>query len=352
MGYLTPITQILTEEQYKEEDDFLLIPDKVLMSEGTWNDYYYSKNEIENAYAHTDWEDKKVNELYLDHKDSEASAWVGFVKNPRISNGMLLGDLAIYDDATAKKIKAGAKFGISPKVNGIGKSGAMKKFNYLNFSIVTNPAVKTAFINNFQKIQKEVIKNMAEEKDEEIEEELEEEEETEEEMAAKKKYPYPYKKEMKKKKKEEEVPEEEEMSDNEFLEVTSNSEWTDFIKKMKGKYPKMSFSDIAKAFKKKMVQDAELEQSSDEDLLAQLKRVSDILKKREKYPYPKEEDVQKMNEEIKSLNAQVQELSQKVKEPEIQTLANIQAKPKNTNECFIEFLHQNVGKSLTITQEK
>ena len=127
-----------------------LIKNKILMSPGIWNGFYYKDKTIKGAFDNTDWDSKEVVSLFLDHEDERSSEWVGWVKNPRVDGEDVRGDLIIVDKATAIKLYAGAKFGISPKVRGQEEDGEMESFVFDNFSVVLNPAVKTAYINNTQ----------------------------------------------------------------------------------------------------------------------------------------------------------------------------------------------------------
>ena len=130
-----------------------VIKNKILMSPGIWNGYYYKDATITHAFDNSDWDSKEVVSLFLDHEDERSSEWVGWVKNQKIDGEDIRGDLVIVDKATAIKLYAGAKFGISPKVRGQEEDGEMKNFVFDNFSVVYNPAVKTAYINNSQKIK-------------------------------------------------------------------------------------------------------------------------------------------------------------------------------------------------------
>ena len=140
-----------------------IIKDKILMSPGVWNGFFYSPEEIVKAFEETDWEDKDVRSIYLDHMDGSnqkmgSLTWVGEVLNMKIVDENLIADLVIVDKPTAIKLAYGAKMGISPKVHGGDEEGQMTNFLYDNFSVVINPAVKTAYINNSQ-IEKKTIKN-------------------------------------------------------------------------------------------------------------------------------------------------------------------------------------------------
>lgn len=178
-----PLVRELAESTGADNFEYpLFIKDKVLMDEGTWNNHFYSPDSIMRAFENTDWEDRERRDLFLDHKDREAGEWVGSVENIRMENNKLIGDLKIDDWLLARKMSSGKpKFGISPKVSGKKdiKTNEMFDFVFDNFSIVKNPAVKTAYINNSEdgrlykdnyieseKAIKEVSDKMAEEETE------------------------------------------------------------------------------------------------------------------------------------------------------------------------------------------
>jgi len=145
----------LTMEDINEIKLPYTIKDKILMSPGVWNDFYYSEEEIQKAFKSTDWNAKENRSLFLDHLDGSgqekfgALSWVGEITNPKIKNGVLTGDLVIIDKNLAQKLEYGAKMGISPKVTGETDEAesVMQNFLFDNFSVVINPAVKTAYIN-------------------------------------------------------------------------------------------------------------------------------------------------------------------------------------------------------------
>jgi uncharacterized protein YehS (DUF1456 family) len=166
-------------------------------------------------------------------------------------------------------------------------------------------------------------------------------------MAKKKKYPEPA--------------EDEEMSDAEFLQITTMSEWTDFVKKQKAKNPDMSFQDIAKAFKGKSEKDKEMEELSDSDLVAKLEQITSILRKRKAYPPVDEEAPAKKDDEemkkknmsfeikVKEMSQQIEELNSKLKEPnaksvisqELKDNTRMMATPSTTGvEAFADFLQK------------
>ena len=125
-----------------------VIKGKILMSPGTWNDNYFTPEAIVNGFRHSDFKNKDVTSLFLDHIDDKSSQWVGEVKNIRMKGPDVIGDLYIVDKPTAIKLAYGAKFGISPRLKALTSNGTVNDFEFRNFSIVINPAVKTAYINN------------------------------------------------------------------------------------------------------------------------------------------------------------------------------------------------------------
>lgn len=128
----------------------VLIPDRLLISPGYWNDNEYSSKEISDAFSRTAWDDKQKISLWLNHDDTNTSAFVGYVRNPKLaSEGRVFGDLEIWDEKTATMLtQAMAKFGVSAKIKGEeDKKGKMHNFTFENFSVVTVPACSEAYIN-------------------------------------------------------------------------------------------------------------------------------------------------------------------------------------------------------------
>jgi len=262
-----------------------IISDILLLEPGNWNSLNYTEEEIRKAFENTDWGNKDNYSLILDHADNPNEAvrnWSGYVKNLRVvDGGKLYGDLEVWNPLVAMYLtEAKAKFGISAKLKGTENKGKLKDFTFENFSIVTKPAVRTAYINLSQinSQDKQNGGNNMIEVQTLNEVELSEESQSEIELAKKKPC------------KVEEKPMQEELSDVELLEYTLNSDWTDFVKKMKGQNPDISFKDIAKAYKGKTNANKDLETLSDEELLEKFNVISSLLKKREKYPYPAQEE--------------------------------------------------------------
>ena len=132
--------------------------DVLLLCPGVWNKLEYTSLEISRAFLTTDWTDKSNTHIYLDHQDTKefgVANWAGFVKNPRMIDGELRGDLEIWDEPTARYLKeAGAKFGVSATLAGLEDEDkdSMRNFHFESFSIVTNPACKPAWINLSQEV--------------------------------------------------------------------------------------------------------------------------------------------------------------------------------------------------------
>lgn len=127
--------------------------DILLLCPGVWNGLEYNSLEINNAFLNTDWNDKSNTHLYLDHQDTQergVANWAGFVKNPRMIDGELRGDLEVWDEPTARFLReAEAKFGVSATLEGLHDESddSVRSFHFNSFSIVTNPGCKPAWIN-------------------------------------------------------------------------------------------------------------------------------------------------------------------------------------------------------------
>jgi hypothetical protein len=299
----------------------VVIKDRILMAPGKWNDIDYTADEIDNAFDNSNFDDKSIISLYADHEDQSADTWAGYVRNLyKAGGGVVKGDLEVWNPLIGIYLdKAKAKFGISPKLKGFETpDGRLRNFTFENFSVVTNPAVKKAYINLSDKLKggnkmTEEISKQVIASEIEVEEELakkgEDKEKKKEEENKKKDEKYP-KEELKKKKEEYPRLEEECMSEEDILTITSNSDWTDFVKKMREKDPKISFKEIAKQYKEKQNSEQMLESLSDSELIEKLSQLTALLKKRNKYPYPAEE---KMTSDISSLKTQNEELAKEIK---------------------------------------
>jgi len=357
-----PLVQELTDTLEMKVGAKISIPyvikGRKLMSEGRWNGYFYPAKAIKRAYQNTNWGDKRIVALYLNHSDSDVASWVGEIRNQRQVGSDLYGDLYIYDPNLAIKLAYGKpKFGISPKVRGDADNKVIRDFVYENFSIVVNPAVKTTYLNRDKKKlyggiyinQEEATMPEEEEKTEEPKqeepkeetpkeeqkeetpkeepkEEVKEEapkEPTTEELAKKKKKEYPYP-EMKKKK----YPYPEEEVKNKM------SEYTDFIKKYIKDHPEADLGDAAEAWKKKK----KMTEMSEDELISALEEVLSHLKKK-KYPYPEKD--KKLSETVQTMSEKISRLEEKLNEPDrvsIKAELSDNTGPKSWDESFLAYL--------------
>jgi flagellar biosynthesis GTPase FlhF len=151
----------------------LVVKDVTLMSEGIWNNYFYELSEIKKSFKNTDWGFARNRRLFYDHNDRDANDFIGSIENVRLKEDKLVGDLYIIDENAARKVlwskSNGGLIGVSAKVRGDDVSGKVKNFIFENFSVVADPAVKTAYINSQQKgdemsdVNKEELKKTIEE---------------------------------------------------------------------------------------------------------------------------------------------------------------------------------------------
>ena len=340
-------TEFLSQSQKSEPFIFKNI---ILLAPGEWNDNKYTNKEIKKAYEDTDWNDKSNFSLYLDHQDTKQQGvanWAGYVKNIHLDEkDILLGDLEVWNASLIVYLKeAKAKFGVSATLKGMedNSTNKMKDFKFESFSIVTNPACKEAWINLSQDsknnerrlkiitMAKEVEETQPAKEEEKVEPKEEPKEEPSKEVENQDEEEP--EKETKKKK---EIPEpkDEEMSENSVLEMLSSmtkeelSEYSDFVGKMRKKYPDISFKDIASAWSKQKKMGQELQNMSDIELLDQITERYSILKLRKQYPSAEEtasEKVDKLSKEVKSLN-------EKLKEGERKTLNSSSPIGTSTNE--------------------
>jgi hypothetical protein len=327
-----------------------VVKDKILMSPGIWNGCFYSSDQIHNAFMRTDWEDKSNRSLFLDHEDMRSSEWVGEVVNIREDKeGNLLGDLVFVDKDTAVKIAYGAKMGISPKVRGKEDDGKIIDFMFENFSVVINPAVKTAYINNMQKIDTEesmmveenkVVENAEEEQEtqnEEVEEKKEEQaqaessrEETSSESAEGSESSSEEPAESSSESSSEPAPAAEassESSEEAPAEMSSTEE--DLVEQLSSILEKLKEKKLSEKKSEHLSAVAEEFGVDESDLLEAIKGLAK--KKKKEYPYPEykkvEEEIKTMKEELNKKDEVIRTMSQKLdfmekklNEPERETI--------------------------------
>jgi len=281
-----------------------ILKDKILMAPGLWNGKNYTVEEIKKAFERTDWTNRDSfgpNALIADHSDKplKVSDWFGYVKNAHMDGENLIGDLELYDDnMIVKLVKGKAKFGISPRLMGEADGDMMKDFIFENFSIVTNPACKAAYINLSQQKAEDTLSSNKLQEDKKMSDQVTEEKKSVEEVES----------EEKKVEKVEEV----EMSDEQLLEVATLAGWPEFVASARKKDPKMPMKAIAKAFKGKNEEMSALEELSESELVSRIEKLAAIL--RNKKPQVSATQDTTLSE-ISALKTKVEELSEKLNAP-------------------------------------
>ena len=145
--------ETVTKQELSNSNTPLTLENYLILSPGMWNGVNYTAEEIEKAFSNTDWNEKSITHLYLDHKDTKDQGvgnWAGFIKNPRMDGSDLRGDLEIWHPLLATFLdKAKAKFGISATLSGFENElvNQMEDFHYESFSVVVDPACDLTFIN-------------------------------------------------------------------------------------------------------------------------------------------------------------------------------------------------------------
>jgi len=127
-----------------------VIRNRILMAPGFWNQNNYTKDELVQAFSRTAWNDRNT-ALFLDHMDSVAKEWIGYVTNlsQDRTTGYILGDLNVVDPISALKLELGAKFGVSPKIRGrLNSKNEVVGGFFENFSLVYEPACRMTFLNS------------------------------------------------------------------------------------------------------------------------------------------------------------------------------------------------------------
>lgn len=145
-----------TEALGKEVSVPYRIDDVTVLSPGQWNGLEWTASELEEAVGRTDFNLEREegdrqppnSSLFYDHDDRSASDWVGRADNVRFEGGEVKADLVVTDKQLAMNLEYGAPFGVSPKADGmVDDEQVMQDFEFENFSIVINPAVKTTWLN-------------------------------------------------------------------------------------------------------------------------------------------------------------------------------------------------------------
>ena len=138
---------LTAEDLAAKSDDVLILKHKLIMREGEHNGVYYDWAELKASYSTCEGAG-----LYYDHDDA-ASNWVGEVKNVTADDKSksLFGDLHIVDSVAAKKLRYGAKWGVSPTIDAEKLVRDGKKYaldpKFISCSLVLRPAVRETMLN-------------------------------------------------------------------------------------------------------------------------------------------------------------------------------------------------------------
>jgi hypothetical protein len=137
-----------------------VLKNKVLMGYGNINGWKYTPQVMQDIFNQTVW-DKETCSIYYDHLDPSkpgggARMWVGEVKNPRVENGIVLGDIHIVNKQAAIDLAYGANFGISSRI--LGRSdghGNIVEGIFDNWSLVRRPADTRAYLNSKDSVKQD-----------------------------------------------------------------------------------------------------------------------------------------------------------------------------------------------------
>jgi hypothetical protein len=240
----------------KNVDIPYVLKDKLLINTGVHNGIYYGEDILREIIP-----DCESLQIFMDHADTKrdeaVQTYAGMFLNPRWSkkhNG-IIGDLEIIDEKTARALIQGAKFGLSISIDiekkfKDGKWVASPPAVPISCSLVLNPAVRETMLNEEQEGLMGIETFDA---------------------------------------------------DSEELDIDAEilSAWTDFVGKMRKKYPKMSMKEISKIFKKQNQAKGEYPYPAG--------------KKKKKYPYPPEEQSDEDMDELEKLRQEKEELEKELR---------------------------------------
>jgi len=188
--------ETLSSDDLASKDGVLVLKNKLIMREGEHNSVFYSWEELKGAI-----ETGEGAGLYYDHADSTGN-WVGDIRNLRgdDTEKAIYADVHIVDPVAARKLRYGAKWGLSPSIDAEKLIRDGKKYaldpKIISCSLVLRPAVRETMLN-----EEDIAERRSKEKS--MTEELEEKKAREIEELAKKKV----KDDEDKKKKDEELKE-------------------------------------------------------------------------------------------------------------------------------------------------
>lgn len=139
-----------------------ILRDKTIMSPGIWKGFTYPADEVIKSFSTNDWSDMQTRSLIYEHEE-RADQFLGSIENPRLMGDEIIADLYIVDEDAARKLVYGAKFGISPKLDAENVNGTLFDYQYKNWSLVWNPAVKTTYLNSEKSEHEQEVLKMGEE---------------------------------------------------------------------------------------------------------------------------------------------------------------------------------------------
>lgn len=131
-----------------------VLKDKLLISPGVYKGIKLTEDVIRRMYKNTKFNDESSS-LFYDHLDMSrgggARTWIGEVKNIKLKDGGVYGDLYIVNKQAAIDLEYGAKFGISAKIAGRTRlTPRGREFVdgvFENWSLVWRPADKNTYLN-------------------------------------------------------------------------------------------------------------------------------------------------------------------------------------------------------------
>lgn len=326
-----------------------ILKDKILMAPGIWNENIYPSEEIINSFSNTNWEDTEVTQVFADHSDRNILSCVGKIINPRLSGDKIIGDVALWNkDAVINVVLGKMRCGISPKIKGKEDktTKSMSNISYINFSLVTDPACKKAYINLSQNNIQSPIENkpsivglsndtllnerrlkMEEEKivtNVNVEQTLAKDAKTDVKIN--------------------------ELNDSSIVELISSMDnvelslWSNFVDKKRTEKQGVSYKELAREYLVKKERTKFLCSLSEDELLNQIKELSDILRGK-KGSLPHEEKEKQLEQEVNSLRDKVKELEAKLNEPDKKNIKALSSNiaiskvlNKPANEMFLDYL--------------
>jgi hypothetical protein len=131
-----------------------VIKNAVLMAPGKWNGYEFTRESIRRSFRMNDWEDPETKTLFWDHEDNKAKNVIGQTRNVVLTGGdELRGDIYLVNADAARLHAFGQRMGLSLRVRmrlDTNDPYVVQDFVVRNNSVVFNPGVKLAYLNNSQ----------------------------------------------------------------------------------------------------------------------------------------------------------------------------------------------------------